>query len=73
MWAKGYGVSAVVVAERSASDNPVVRQQVTLPSVIAIPGGLPIKVGNEVIGGAGASGSPGVERRRSKRQRTKHG
>jgi uncharacterized protein GlcG (DUF336 family) len=34
---------------------------VTLPNVIAIDGGLPIKVGNDVIGGAGASGSPGVD------------
>ena len=28
-------------AKRYADNNPVVRQQVTLPSVIAIPGGLP--------------------------------
>jgi uncharacterized protein GlcG (DUF336 family) len=34
---------------------------VTLPNVIAIPGGLPIKVGDEVIGGAGVSGSPEVD------------
>ena len=33
----------------------------TLPNVIAIDGGLPIKVGNDIIGGAGASGSPGVD------------
>jgi uncharacterized protein GlcG (DUF336 family) len=31
---------------------------VTLPSVIAIGGGLPIKAGDEVIGGAAISGSP---------------
>jgi len=48
-------------AKRYASDNPVVRQQVTLPNVIAIPGGLPIKLGDDVIGGAGVSGSPGVD------------
>jgi uncharacterized protein GlcG (DUF336 family) len=48
-------------AKRFADNNPVVRQQVTLPNVIAIPGGLPIKVGDEVIGGVGASGSPGVD------------
>jgi uncharacterized protein GlcG (DUF336 family) len=35
-----------------------VRQQTTLPHMIAIPGGLPIKVGEDVIGG-GVSGSPG--------------
>jgi len=27
-----------------------------LPSVIAIPGGLPVKVGEDVIGGVGVSG-----------------
>jgi len=35
------------------------RQQATLPHVIGIAGGLPIKVGDEVVGGAGVSGSPG--------------
>ena len=48
-------------AKRYADNNPVVHQQVTLPNVIAIPGGLPIKVGDEVIGGAGLSGTPGVD------------
>jgi len=48
-------------AKRFADNNPVVRQQVTLPNVIAIPGGLPIKLGEEVVGGIGASGSPGVD------------
>jgi uncharacterized protein GlcG (DUF336 family) len=33
----------------------------TLPNTIAIPGGLPIKVGTEVVGGIGTSGSPGVD------------
>ena len=36
-------------------------QQVTLPNVIAIPGGQPIKAGDQVIGGIGVSGSPGVD------------
>ena len=44
-----------------AVNDPVVRQQVTLPNIIAIPGGLPIKAGGEVIGGAGVSGTPGVD------------
>jgi uncharacterized protein GlcG (DUF336 family) len=33
--------------------RPVRREQTTLPNVITIDGGVPIKVGNEVIGGAG--------------------
>ncbi len=48
-------------AKRFAENNATVLQQVTLPNVIAIGGGLPIKFGNEVIGGVGASGSPGVD------------
>jgi uncharacterized protein GlcG (DUF336 family) len=48
-------------AKRFADNDPLVRQQVTLPNVIAISGGLPIRIGDAVIGGVGASGSPGVD------------
>jgi uncharacterized protein GlcG (DUF336 family) len=48
-------------AKKLESGDAVVKQQVTLPNVIAIPGGVPIKVGDEVIGGIGLSGSPGVD------------
>jgi len=41
--------------------NAVRRQQATLPGVIGIPGGVPVKVGNDVIAGVGLSGSPGVD------------
>jgi len=41
--------------------RPVRREQTTLPNVIAINGGVPIKVGNDVIAGVGLSGSPGVD------------
>ncbi len=59
--ARSFRMSTTEYARRYADNNPVVHQQVTLPSVIAIPGGLPIKVGEDVIGGAGVSGSPGVD------------
>jgi len=59
--AMSFRTSTTEYAKRFADNNPVVRQQVTLPNVIAIPGGLPIKVGEEVVGGIGASGSPGVD------------
>jgi uncharacterized protein GlcG (DUF336 family) len=59
--AMSFKVSTTDYAKRFADNNPVIRQQVTLPNVIAIPGGLPIKAGDEVIGGIGASGSPGVD------------
>lgn len=56
-----FRTSTTDYAKRYADNNPVVHQQVTLPNVIAIPGGLPIKVGDDVIGGAGLSGTPGVD------------
>ena len=42
-------------------DNPQL-SLVTLPNVVAGEGALPIKVGDEVIGAAGASGAPGGEK-----------
>jgi uncharacterized protein GlcG (DUF336 family) len=48
-------------AKKLQDPNSVAHQQVTLPNIIAIDGGLPIKVGNDTIGGVGISGSPGVD------------
>jgi uncharacterized protein GlcG (DUF336 family) len=59
--ARTFRIPTSQYAEKYAENDPVVHQQVTLPNVIAIPGGLPIKVGDEVIGGAGVSGTPGVD------------
>ena len=59
--ALSFRVSTTAYAKRFADNDPVVHEQVTLPSVIAIPGGLPIKAGDDVIGGAGLSGTPGVD------------
>jgi uncharacterized protein GlcG (DUF336 family) len=59
--ALSFRTSTADYAKRFAADDPIVRQQVTLPNVIAIPGGLPIKIGDEFIGGVGLSGSPGVD------------
>jgi len=47
---------------KEMATRPVRREQTTLPNVIAIGGGVPIKVGNDVIGGVGLSGSPGRRR-----------
>jgi uncharacterized protein GlcG (DUF336 family) len=48
-------------AKKLLDPNSVAHQQVTLPNVIAIPGGQPIRSGNDVIGGIGMSGSPGLD------------
>jgi uncharacterized protein GlcG (DUF336 family) len=59
--ANSFRTSTAEYAKRFANNDPLVHQQVTLPNVIAIPGGLPVKIGEDVIGGAGVSGSPGVD------------
>jgi uncharacterized protein GlcG (DUF336 family) len=59
--ALSFRVSTTAYAKRFADNDPVVHEQVSLPSVIAIPGGLPIKAANEVIGSIGALGSSGVD------------
>jgi len=59
--ARSFRTSTTAYAKRFADNDPVVHQQVTLPNVIAIPGGLPVKVGDDVIAWVGVSGSPGVD------------
>jgi uncharacterized protein GlcG (DUF336 family) len=59
--ANSFRTSTADYAKRFANNDPLVHQQVTLPNVIAIPGGLPVKIGEDVIGGVGVSGSPGVD------------
>ena len=46
---------------KEMASRPVRREQTTLPNVIAIGGGVPIRIGKDVIGGIGLSGSPGVD------------
>jgi uncharacterized protein GlcG (DUF336 family) len=41
--------------------NPAAHASETYSHVLAIAGGLPIKVGNDVIGAVGVSGSPGKD------------
>jgi uncharacterized protein GlcG (DUF336 family) len=58
--ARTFGMTTEEFVKEMAT-RPVRREQTTLPNVIAIPGGVPIKVGKDVIGGVGLSGSPGVD------------
>src|ERR1700756_2937750 len=55
--ARTFRISSGEFAQR-VKDNPTTGQ-VHLTNVIANQGALPIKVGDEVIGAAGASGAPG--------------
>ena len=58
--ARTFGMTTEDFAKKMETE-PVRRQQATLPGVIGIPGGVPLKVGNDTIGGVGLSGSPGVD------------
>lgn len=57
--ANTFRTDTATYAKRLNDGDPVVRQQVTLPGVIAIGGGLPVKSSDNVVGGAAVSGSPG--------------
>jgi uncharacterized protein GlcG (DUF336 family) len=57
--ANTFRASSAVFAKRVADGEAGPRQQATLPGIIAIAGGLPIKAGDDVIGAAAISGSPG--------------
>ena len=58
--ARTFRVPSGEIAQR-VKDNPTLGA-VHLTNVIALAGALPIKVGDEVIGAAGASGAPGGEK-----------
>jgi uncharacterized protein GlcG (DUF336 family) len=58
--ANTFRTDTAAYAKRFNDGDPLVRQQATLPGVIALAGGLPIKAGgDDVVGGVSASGSPG--------------
>lgn len=44
------------------TDNPANAYLRQIPDVVAVGGGVPIKVGNVTIGGVGVSGAPGGEK-----------
>ncbi len=58
--ARTFGISSAEFA--SHISEPPRQAQATLPGIIALAGGLPIKAGAEVIGAVGVSGSPGGEK-----------
>jgi uncharacterized protein GlcG (DUF336 family) len=57
--ANTFRTDTAAYAKRFNDGDPLVRQQATLPGVIALAGGLPIMAGDDVVGGAAVSGSPG--------------
>jgi uncharacterized protein GlcG (DUF336 family) len=56
--ARTYRISTIEFAKRiaSESDRPGLAM---IKDALGLPGGLPIKVGNETIGGVGVAGAPG--------------
>jgi uncharacterized protein GlcG (DUF336 family) len=47
---------------KNLTDKPEAAYLKQIPQVVAVGGGVPIKAGNEVIGGVGVSGAPGGEK-----------
>jgi uncharacterized protein GlcG (DUF336 family) len=47
---------------KNLTDKPENAYLKQIPNVVAVGGGVPIKAGNEVIGGVGVSGAPGGEK-----------
>ena len=47
---------------KTLTDKPENAYLKQIPNVVAVGGGVPIKVGNEVIGAVGVSGAPGGEK-----------
>ena len=54
---------AVTTADfaKELPDRPARRAQVLLPNITSLDGGIPIKLGKDVIGGVGVAGSPGKD------------
>ena len=58
--ARTFGVTTTEFSKEIPA-RPSRREQTMLPHVTALNGGVPIKLGNEVIGGVGVAGSPGKD------------
>jgi uncharacterized protein GlcG (DUF336 family) len=56
-----FGIPSAEFAS-SVTTNPARAAQATLTGVIALAGALPIKVGEEIVGSVGVSGSPGGDK-----------
>jgi uncharacterized protein GlcG (DUF336 family) len=59
--ARTFGIPSAEFAKLAASE-PARAAQATLPNIVALAGALPIKVGDEIIGAVGVSGSPGGDK-----------
>ena len=58
--ARTYGAPSADFLKRMQKD-PAAHASEQYARVLALPGGLPIKAGNEVVGAVGVSGSPGKD------------
>jgi uncharacterized protein GlcG (DUF336 family) len=47
---------------KNLTDKPENAYLKQIPNVVAVGGGVPIKAGNEVIGGVGVAGAPGGDK-----------
>ena len=59
VWTSASAKTSTQALMESAQKNPGAANLVYLPGFLLLAGGLPVKVGNEVIGGVGVAGAPG--------------
>lgn len=45
--------------QKNVQENPAAAQLVYIDGIIALAGGVPVRAGNEVVGGVGVGGAPG--------------
>ena len=58
-WTSASAKNATQAMMEGAQKNPAAANLVHLPGFLLLGGGVPIKVGNETIGGVGVGGAPG--------------
>jgi uncharacterized protein GlcG (DUF336 family) len=55
----GLGRNTTLAMMEGAQKNPAAANLVHIPGFLLLGGGVPVKVGNEVIGAVGVGGAPG--------------
>jgi len=56
--ARAFGIPSVDWGKRAETEEPALKQ---IPNTIGLAGGLPVKIGNEVIGSIGVAGAAGID------------
>jgi uncharacterized protein GlcG (DUF336 family) len=58
-WTSASAKNTTLAMMEGAQKNPAAANLVNIPGFLLLGGGVPVKVGNEVIGAVGVGGAPG--------------